>query len=309
MANKADYVSDSIYNPFKRNPVRDRQSFIDRFYVRNLTEIAVNRFKWIGLPDTVDKRFLEMTLFHTGLAVFYYDTEFDRYMALRSAGRGPVNMYDNPTGFHVYGNFMVQKELAANVCVPIWHNSMRMTDMDVIYTYAPRLANIDRSLEVALVSMRHPVLIAMSDTERQSMMNAWRQVQEGQPVIFGTQQLMSKINESISVFNMGIDSKQITDLLVTKTRVWSEAMMYLGINQANQDKKERLVSAEVSANDSQIMMIRNGMMNARRYACEQINAMYGLQVSVEWNDDTAQAVDLYSGMEGGSNGNVHDSVE
>ena len=41
---------------------------------------------------------------YDGLAVFYFDEEFDRFMALRATGLGQVNMYDNPTNFTVYGN-------------------------------------------------------------------------------------------------------------------------------------------------------------------------------------------------------------
>jgi hypothetical protein len=59
-------------------------------------------------------------------------------------------------------------------------------------------------------------------------------------------------------------------------------MGMLGINGANQDKKERLVAAEVGANDEQVQASRNVALNARQFACEQINQLWGLNVSVDF---------------------------
>lgn len=42
-------------------------------YVRRLTELSISMFKWTGLPDTVDERFLELALFGNGSAVFFKD--------------------------------------------------------------------------------------------------------------------------------------------------------------------------------------------------------------------------------------------
>jgi hypothetical protein len=64
-------------------------------------------------------------------------------------------------------------------------------------------------------------------------------------------------------------------------------MTFLGINNSNQDKRERLVADEVAANDQQISAARNSAMGARKYACEQINKRFGLDISVEWNEDNS----------------------
>jgi hypothetical protein len=59
-------------------------------------------------------------------------------------------------------------------------------------------------------------------------------------------------------------------------------MGLLGINNANQDKKERLVAAEVGANDEQVQATRNIALNARQQAAERINKLYGLSVEVDF---------------------------
>ena len=47
------------------------------------------------------------------------------------------------------------------------------------------------------------------------------------------------------------------------------------------DKKERLVTGEVDSNDQQVEVNAEIMLEARKRACDKINEMFGLNVSVE----------------------------
>ena len=58
-------------------------------------------------------------------------------------------------------------------------------------------------------------------------------------------------------------------------------MNYLGINNANQDKRERLVADEVSANDEQVDVCANVFLKARQECCEKINKRFNLNISVK----------------------------
>jgi hypothetical protein len=271
-------------------------------YLRIFTEIACARFKWIGLPDSVDQRFLEMTLFYRGLSIFYFDTDYDRYMALRGTAGGKINMYDNPTAFTVIGNTMVNKTLGAKDCVPIWANTMRLPDHDIAMLYATRMADLDRTIEIDLLAMRHPYILLADDNEKQSILNAFRQVQEGQPVIVGTTALGDALDNKAKLLDMNLDKEVVINLQLVKSKMWNECMTFLGINNANQDKRERLVVSEVSANNSQVLMARNVALGARRYAAEQINQKYNLAVKVEWNIDIDTIM-----AEKAINENVHES--
>ena len=310
MSKRSDAMAD-LYSSFRANPSRDRKALMANMYVRLLTELAANRFKWQGLPSTIDERFLELQLFRRGLCIFYYDRDYERFLAMAGTPAGRLNMYNNSTQYKVvspifsktihaspYAERAVNGEIIRDERgvavmhvpdgVPIWSNYLRVPDWDVVEIYASKMAETDRTIEINKLAMRHPFLIACEEEQRTSMANMFRQVQEGQPVIWGTELLGATVNEKVQVFNMGISEQTLLNLSIMKSREWNECMTYLGINNSNQDKKERLVSDEVSANNSQVMSARVVALNSRQQAAERINELFGLNITVEWNEDVLE---------------------
>jgi hypothetical protein len=302
MAKNQDLVFTEFYGPHlnggrKNNIASNRQAITERMYMRLLAEMAANRFEWKGLPDSVDARFLELNcLTYRGLAVFYKDADTDQYFAVQGSGAGNTNFLDNPVSFTVIGpgigagNAKTLQALPQRngdgerfepECVPIWANYMRGTDWDIITLYSHKLAKIDRTIEITVDNMRKPKVVAAPESERLSYVNILRQISEGQDAIFGTR-AMAELGDSLTVLDLGIDYHYLSELQIGRTRLWTECMGLLGINGANQDKKERLVAAEVGANDEQVQATRNIALNARQFACEQINRLYNLNLSVDF---------------------------
>src|SRR6185312_950112 len=175
--------------PFAYNPVNVETAQLQSMYIRVLQELSANRFKWDGMPPTIDERFLELELMRSGLVVFYYAKEYRRYLALKATGFGKNNMYDNPTSFHVTGGGHIQKTLKPTECVPIYSNYLRVPDMDIVQIYARKLAQIDRTIEINSTNMRQSKIIVSTESERLSMVNIAKQIDEGQPNIYTTRAL------------------------------------------------------------------------------------------------------------------------
>ena len=155
--------------------------------------------------------------------------------------------------------------------------------------YAIRLAEVQRTIDINMLAQKTPVTIICPENERVAFKNIYKQVTGNKPVIWGT-----------SALNMDnykvLDTKSpyvIDKLTLYKHDLWNEAMTFLGVNNANQDKKERLVESEVGANDEQIEQARFNMLDARKLACKKINEMFGLNIDVKFrNDDVQKAYEL-----------------
>lgn len=297
MPKSNDHVGQEIYakhlhgssRKFLPNPVNGRQAILQRFYVRRLTELSIARFKWTNLPKSIDPRFLEMTLFYQALCVFYFDPRFDVFMALRATQSGALNVTENPTRFTVFGNNFPSYQMKARQCVPIWANDMRTPDLDIVLIYAQKFAELDRTIEINSKNARRSKVIVANEDQRLTMANVDRQLEEGQAAVFTTDTL--ELGDKVTAVDLGINPDHIEKLHILKVRLWNECMMHLGIDGANQDKKERLVSTEVDANGEQINLAKSVALKARQLACEQINAKYpGLNVSVDYDTQNAGAV-------------------
>jgi metal-dependent amidase/aminoacylase/carboxypeptidase family protein len=119
-----------------------------------------------------------------------------------------------------------------------------------------------------------------------------------EPVIYGNKSGFDK--DAIQVLKT--DAPYVADKIMQyKHDLWNEVMSFLGVGNAKQDKKERLVAAEVSANDEQIEMAREIMLKARQDACEKINKMFGTNISVKFKtfDDDIIEDNPEEGIENG----------
>lgn len=313
-------------NRFSRTPGADRERMIERNLERNISELALNRFKWTGFPETVDARFVEMALLYNGCALAYIDKDYDKFLVVKANPAGSVNMIDNPVAFTAFGPGVPTKQAGdyAPVMyrskligaymeivhsdldaeekqkkgVPIWPNYLRFPDIDTINIYATRLATVDRTLEINTKNARKPKVLTSTANTQLSTLNIARQQDEGTEVI----QVSGAIdpNSSVSVLDLGILPDSYEKLSILRARWWNECMTLLGIDSANQDKKERLVAAEVGANDSQTDSMRFVNLNARRIACKQIKDVFGYDVEVEFNVEVeaqAQAMAEANGID------------
>ena len=292
----ADHVMDSVYGDHLPKRLRQgssnlhvsRKRLLESMYIRMLTEMCVSRFKWEGVPPEIDSRFIEMELFNSGLVVWHYDDFYQKHVVQRAASIGFPNLYDNPTSYTTFGNGTPypQRILTRAQCVPIWANSLRRTDQDIIQVYAWRLAEIDRTIEINVQNARHPKVIAGTQNEMLGLVNISRQMDEGVPVIQVDREQFDP-NTMITALDLGMHPDHIEKLDILHTRTWSKAMGMLGIDNANQDKKERLVASEVDANAQQVYSIKRMNLNEREKAVDRINRKYpDLDLAVSYHVDS-----------------------
>lgn len=271
---------------YGNDPQMNEQVFTEQMYISQLTELCVNRFKWEGLPDEIDRQFIEKELHFNGMVLFFKETvNYGRYFCLRGMAHGARNMYDNPTKFTAIGNTMINIDLNARECVPIWANSMRVPQRQAIAIYARKLSKIDTTIDITIEALRHTKLVTGNSNQKNSLMNIFRQVAEGKPWVFTSPGFDPA---SVQALDLSVHPDTLPKLMDARNSLWNQAMGFLGINNANQDKRERLVASEVQANDEQVLAVRATALNARQYAAEQINTMYrGLNVSVSYDQTAA----------------------
>ena len=253
-----------------------RRSFIYYDIYSRLKNIALSAYKWEGLPDTCNARFLEDTLFHYGQAVFVNDPEMS-FLNLKVTAADRLNVYNEPLAYTAYSTGY-NKIYSADDCVFIRNNLMNKSTDSTIMMYAERIAKIEMAIDINVQAQKTPILIRCDEKTKTRLENIYNQYSGDSPVIFGHKALQDK---PLDVLITG--SPFVADKLREEKRaLWNECLEFLGFNTNPADKKkERLIVSEVDSNNEQIDIQAATMLLCREMACEAINKMFGLNVSVK----------------------------
>lgn len=249
-------------------------------YYNRLLELAINMYEWKNLPDTVDERFLELTLFSDGMAVYFRD-EILGDLCLQTMIDGNLDVYRIPMERTAYAANGYQVRLDPTNSVIIFNNYTHTNSMLDIEMYARRLYNIERTIDVNVNAQKTPVMVIGSEAQRLTLKNLMMQYDGNEPFIYGDDKL------NVNALNvLRLDAPYVADKLnILKRQIWNEALTYLGIENSNTEKKERLVTDEITSNLGGVEAQRFCRLNARRKAADQINAMFGTNITVDFREE------------------------
>lgn len=268
-------------------------------YVNALTELATTMFEWKNLPDTIDERFMELTLFNRGSAIFFKD-EVMGFLCLPCLIKGRLDVYRIPIDRQAFSVNGYRKNLNNEDSVIIWNNYIHTNSELLVRNYSTRLWSLDRIIDVNANAQKTPVLIKASEQQKLTLENAYMQWDGNEPVIFGDKQL-----DTNNFTVLKTDAPYIADKIYQlKTQYWNECLTRLGISNVNIQKKERLISDEVTRAMGGVIASRYSRLEMRRQAADAINKMFNLDIEVDYREDYRQTDDefMIEGMTGETGG-------
>lgn len=256
-------------------------------YVNRLTELSISMYDWKNLPDTIDARFLELALFNDGMAVFFKD-EVMGYLGLQVMIGGALDVYRIPITRTAFAQNGYQMELDPSNSVIIFNNMLHTNSILDVQEMSKRLYEIQRTIDVNVIQQKTPKIVTCTENQRLVMKNLYAQYMGNEPFIFGDKNL-----DLSGIKTLDTTSPYVADKLYDlKTQYWNEALTYLGISNVNTVKKERMITDEVQRNLGGTIASRYSRLFMRQQACEQINKMFGLNISVNYREDM-QILDTY----------------
>lgn len=252
-----------------------------RYYLSRFRELSISNFKWEGLPESCNVRFLEQALFDKGNAVFFQDEQINEYLTLWVTYQKGFNVYGDWSSYNAQGfNGYRSRELTPADSVIIYNNMLHRSTYPVADMYARRLYQLDRTIDINVKNTRQPKIILCDEKQRVSMQNLVMQVDGGYNNIYADKALNL---EMIKVLDLS--APYLCDKLQQlKTDLWNEALTYLGISNSVVNKRERLITDEVLTNQGGIFASRASRLYERQEAADKINRLFGLNISVDFND-------------------------
>lgn len=256
-------------------------------YLNRLTELAISMFEWQNLPPTVDPRYIELHLFQNGSMVYFNDDVIGN-LCLDCLPNGNFDVYGNPVNRRAYSSYNnYQRDLNEDNSIIIWNNYLRTNSITDIKMFSKRLYLLDRIIDVNANAQKTPVLVQGTEKQRLTLLNLYKEFDGNSPFIFGDKNL--DLN-ALKCLNTG--APYVADKIYQlKTQIWNEALTYLGISNINIQKKERLITDEVTRNQGGTIASRYSRLQARREAVDKINAMFGTNISVDYREDLQEITD------------------
>lgn len=247
-------------------------AFLD-YYVR-LKNLACTMFKWEGLPESVNERFLERCLYLQGRAVFF-NSDTRGYLGL-NASLEDINIYDEPLRIRPITPVTSFPVMDADKCVLIRNTPDMYPTFITTRRYAKMLYDIDASIDVNIAAQKTPVLLLTDQKQKQTAMAVYQKYKGNTPVIFGVKDVFDPNAFKVLRTDAPFVAGQLQDIKITK---YNEYLAFLGIGMADY-KTERRVTGEVEQFNRQANALANIGLSQREEACRKINALYNLNVSV-----------------------------
>lgn len=257
-------------------------------YVRKFYRMAASMFVWENLPNGIQSTWLENQLTTNGSVAFFEDPQLG-YVFTPGGQGGNLNIYGQPVVYNAIGfNYSKQikvdaskEELDRSYGVIIG-NDINYEGFGVeINTYAEDLAQIKQYVDVNLGTTATPWLIQATPKTRLSLVTAFKKAITGDAAIVADKNLDP---DSLKVLNLNAPYN-VDKLRDEYSRIENEFMTTLGISNADNAKKERMLVDEVNANNGQININAKARLDARQAAVETINARFGLDIKVSLADN------------------------
>ena len=242
--------------------------------------LAISRFEWEGLPSEIDTRFVEYTLLHRGMGGFFAMGRGTAQWAFCPATPiGNLNLYFNPNRIqltpptgglpwyrHAY-YFIRDKVMYKPNAIICWNDLTRKPFIPTIRYYARRLAHVDRTVDVNMMAQQTPFIIASSEMGRRDANNLTMQVMGHAAVLSVSDRLLDSVSANV----LNVNAPYVSDkLLVDAQKILNQYYSMLGIDNTNTEKRERMIDAEATSNNEQIMLIRRGALRCREEFCRGV---------------------------------------
>ena len=280
-----DYQTLNYYNA-SRSPstVHVKNTRLRRFFRKYLFQKAISVFKW-NIPENWDADYFLYTLYGMGyIAVI----NTDQYGVICQGGAlGGYNLYYRPS-YIIITNPLIRGTITANLgrdCALIKLQPDYSGIMDIVGYYADQMALASESLGINLLNVKSGTVFgAESKAMAESYKKMYDTLSDGDPAVVIDKKLLDDQGKPTWFpFTQHIkESYVVSDILSDMRKIEAMFDTEIGIPNANTDKRERLITDEVNANNTETASRCELWLDSLRSGIDKANEMYKINMSVDW---------------------------
>jgi hypothetical protein len=288
----------SCYSP--STPIANSMEY--RFYCRYLYQKAISVFKW-KIPEMWNKTMFLLTLYSYGYVGVFRTGEYGViYNPCTVGGR---NIFYEPA-YVMLANPLLPELTGKQLEIGTKCALIRLTPdyigiLDLIGFYAEKMALASQGIDVNIINSKLAYVFSAKDaTMAKSFKKMFDQITDGEPAVIVDKKLFNDDGSpNWQLFTQNLKQTYLADQLISDLRkIEDEFNTRIGIPNANTDKRERLITDEVNANNVETETLPELWLDNIKRGIDQAEKLFpeiSGQINCDWrvkpNDGTAQQSD------------------
>lgn len=277
-------MNDYYYNvikPSRKNIADDIANDYVMYYLCRLSTMV----RYRNLPNTIDHKYLELLLMKNGYIIF---SEKDGKMYALNAGLGGVPDYNyQPTTAIItnpYLQYYGTKEIGKD-CEIVYNDSLKIGLIPLLSKYSYLMADNMITLRLADIFARVTALISASDDKTKNSAEEFiRSIEKGELSVIAENPFLEGIKAQ--PLHNGA-STELTNIIEVQQYLKASLYNDLGLQSNFNMKREAIMAGEASMNEDALSPLIDDMMQERIEGIDRVNKMFGTDIKVELNPDSA----------------------
>lgn len=285
------------YNAMRSpSTVHCRNTALVEYYTRYLFQKVISVFEFENLPEEWADNYFKYVLFGYGVIAVIYT---DKYGVIcQDCGLSGFDVFYQPTRCiianpHLPGlkEFKIHENCEIIKLQPDYGSVM-----DLVTTYADLMALALETTGANLLNSKLSyVFFAENKTAAESFKKLYDRVASGEPMaVIDKNLLMEDGTPAWQIFTQNVGQNYITDRLLNDMKTLEDQFnTVIGVPNANTQKRERMITDEVNANNVDTQCRVNLWLETMNKDIEQVNKMFGTDIKVKYRyDDITKVVEV-----------------
>lgn len=278
-----NYVN-TQYATVTPSTIHVQDSMLTAFFRKYLLQKAISIFKW-DIPEYWSKDYFLYTLFCYGYVAIINTNKYG--VIPQQCGLQGWDIFYRPT------NAVITNPLLNGILHPRIDKQCTLLKlqpdygsvMDLVNYYAGMMALSSETATTNLINSKLAyVAFVDNKSEAETFKKMYDDILSGEPAVVVDKRNKSQADaKNWDMFTQNVGQNYIVGDILADMKKWTQMFLTeIGIGNANTDKKERLITAEVEANNEETITMAELWLEQLQESCAKANKLFGINISVDW---------------------------
>lgn len=288
------YYDENFYNAsMSPSTIHSRNTELRKFFFKYLFQKVLSVYEWT-IPKNWDMDYMRFCLFGLGYFAVINTPKFG--VICQNGALSGQNLYYKPKNVIVTNRLLPTKTYEIGVdCEVIKLQPDYSPVIDMVGYYADLMSVSAETMSLNILNVQSATIFgAENQTQAQAFKKMFDKVASGEPaIVIGKKLLDSEGKPTWFPFTQHIKESYVaTDILSDMEKIEAQFDTLIGIPNANLEKRERMITDEVNANNTETKALSELWLESLNDGIEKVVNMFGIELSVKrrFKDDKESEV-------------------